>query len=71
MIATDLLAQAEHDVRTRVGLITTYAKLHVLPNICWLTDFGGDNRLNTIPANIAQRAIFKSQKILSFRDIQK
>ena len=23
MIATDLLAQAEHDVRTRVGLITT------------------------------------------------
>jgi histidinol dehydrogenase/sulfopropanediol 3-dehydrogenase len=27
MIATDLLAQAEHDVRTRVGLITTNAKL--------------------------------------------
>ncbi len=27
MIATDLLAQAEHDVRTRVGLITTDAKL--------------------------------------------
>jgi histidinol dehydrogenase/sulfopropanediol 3-dehydrogenase len=26
-IATDLLAQAEHDVRTRVGLITTDAKL--------------------------------------------
>ena len=25
MIATDLLAQAEHDVRTRVGLITTDA----------------------------------------------
>jgi histidinol dehydrogenase/sulfopropanediol 3-dehydrogenase len=23
MIATDLLAQAEHDIRTRVGLITT------------------------------------------------
>jgi sulfopropanediol 3-dehydrogenase len=29
MIATDLLAQAEHDVRTRVGLITTDAKLAV------------------------------------------
>lgn len=27
MIAADLLAQAEHDVRTRVGLITTDAKL--------------------------------------------
>jgi sulfopropanediol 3-dehydrogenase len=27
MIATDLLAQAEHDVRTRAGLITTDAKL--------------------------------------------
>lgn len=27
MIATDLLAQAEHDIRTRVGLITTDAKL--------------------------------------------
>ncbi|OYX43011.1 MAG: histidinol dehydrogenase [Rhodobacterales bacterium 32-67-9] len=27
MIATDLLAQAEHDVRTRVGLITTDAEL--------------------------------------------
>jgi histidinol dehydrogenase/sulfopropanediol 3-dehydrogenase len=27
MIATDLLAQAEHDVRTRVGLITTDADL--------------------------------------------
>jgi sulfopropanediol 3-dehydrogenase len=27
MIATDLLAQAEHDVRTRVGLITTDQKL--------------------------------------------
>lgn len=27
MIATDLLAQAEHDVRTRVGLITTHAAL--------------------------------------------
>ena len=27
MIATDLLAQAEHDVRTRVGLITTDGKL--------------------------------------------
>ena len=27
MIATDLLAQAEHDVRTRVGLITTDAAL--------------------------------------------
>ncbi len=27
MIATDLLAQAEHDLRTRVGLITTSAKL--------------------------------------------
>ncbi len=27
MIATDLLAQAEHDVRTRVGLITTERKL--------------------------------------------
>jgi sulfopropanediol 3-dehydrogenase len=27
MIATDLLAQAEHDVRTRVGLITTDTKL--------------------------------------------
>ena len=27
MIATDLLAQAEHDVRTRVGLITTSEKL--------------------------------------------
>ena len=27
MIATDLLAQAEHDVRTRVGLITTDLKL--------------------------------------------
>ncbi|WP_394889432.1 histidinol dehydrogenase [Mesorhizobium sp. AaZ16] len=27
MIATDLLAQAEHDARTRVGLITTDAKL--------------------------------------------
>lgn len=27
MIATDLLAQAEHDVRTRVGLVTTDAKL--------------------------------------------
>jgi sulfopropanediol 3-dehydrogenase len=27
MIATDLLAQAEHDIRTRVGLITTNAKL--------------------------------------------
>ncbi|MBS9719605.1 histidinol dehydrogenase [Tianweitania sp. BSSL-BM11] len=27
MIATDLLAQAEHDVHTRVGLITTDAKL--------------------------------------------
>ncbi|MDF0599122.1 histidinol dehydrogenase [Psychromarinibacter sp. C21-152] len=27
MIATDLLAQAEHDVKTRVGLITTDAKL--------------------------------------------
>lgn len=27
MLATDLLAQAEHDVRTRVGLITTDAKL--------------------------------------------
>jgi len=27
MIATDLLAQAEHDVRTRVGLITTDANL--------------------------------------------
>jgi sulfopropanediol 3-dehydrogenase len=27
MIATDLLAQAEHDVRTRMGLITTDAKL--------------------------------------------
>lgn len=27
MIAADLLAQAEHDVRTRVGLITTSAKL--------------------------------------------
>lgn len=27
MIATDLLAQAEHDVRTRVGLITTHAPL--------------------------------------------
>ena len=27
MIATDLLAQAEHDVRTRVGLITTDARL--------------------------------------------
>ena len=27
MIATDLLAQAEHDLRTRVGLITTDAKL--------------------------------------------
>ena len=27
MIATDLLAQAEHDVRTRVGLITTNATL--------------------------------------------
>lgn len=27
MIATDLLAQAEHDVRTRVGLITTSAEL--------------------------------------------
>ncbi len=29
MIATDLLAQAEHDVRTRVGLITTHAPLAV------------------------------------------
>jgi sulfopropanediol 3-dehydrogenase len=27
LIATDLLAQAEHDVRTRVGLITTSARL--------------------------------------------
>jgi histidinol dehydrogenase/sulfopropanediol 3-dehydrogenase len=27
MIATDLLAQAEHDVRTRVGLITTHRPL--------------------------------------------
>src|SRR5690606_17169292 len=27
MIATDLLAQAEHDVRTRVGLITTSCRL--------------------------------------------
>ena len=27
MIATDLLAQAEHDIRTRVGLITTDARL--------------------------------------------
>ncbi len=27
MIATDLLAQAEHDVRTRVGLITTHRSL--------------------------------------------
>ena len=27
MIATDLLAQAEHDIRTRVGLITTDGKL--------------------------------------------
>ena len=27
MIATDMLAQAEHDVRTRVGLITTDADL--------------------------------------------
>lgn len=27
MLATDLLAQAEHDVRTRVGLITTDARL--------------------------------------------
>jgi len=27
MIATDLLAQAEHDIRTRVGLITTDAEL--------------------------------------------
>jgi histidinol dehydrogenase/sulfopropanediol 3-dehydrogenase len=27
MIATDLLAQAEHDIRTRVGLITTSKKL--------------------------------------------
>jgi sulfopropanediol 3-dehydrogenase len=27
MIAADLLAQAEHDVRTRVGLITTHKKL--------------------------------------------
>lgn len=27
MIATDLLAQAEHDIRTRVGLITTDAAL--------------------------------------------
>jgi histidinol dehydrogenase/sulfopropanediol 3-dehydrogenase len=27
MIATDMLAQAEHDVRTRVGLITTYRPL--------------------------------------------
>ncbi len=27
MIATDLLAQAEHDVRTRVGLITTHGPL--------------------------------------------
>jgi histidinol dehydrogenase/sulfopropanediol 3-dehydrogenase len=27
MIATDLLAQAEHDVRTRVGLVTTNRKL--------------------------------------------
>lgn len=27
MIATDLLAQAEHDIRTRVGLITTSRKL--------------------------------------------
>ncbi len=27
MIATDLLAQAEHDVRTRVGLITTHSPL--------------------------------------------
>jgi histidinol dehydrogenase/sulfopropanediol 3-dehydrogenase len=27
MIATDLLAQAEHDVRTRVGLVTTHAPL--------------------------------------------
>jgi histidinol dehydrogenase/sulfopropanediol 3-dehydrogenase len=27
MIATDLLAQAEHDLRTRVGLITTHAPL--------------------------------------------
>ena len=27
MIATDLLAQAEHDVRTRVGLITTHPPL--------------------------------------------
>jgi sulfopropanediol 3-dehydrogenase len=27
MIATDLLAQAEHDVRTRVGLITTHQSL--------------------------------------------
>jgi len=27
MIATDLLAQAEHDVRTRVGLVTTDRKL--------------------------------------------
>ena len=27
MLATDMLAQAEHDVRTRVGLITTDAKL--------------------------------------------
>ena len=27
MIATDMLAQAEHDVRTRVGLITTDRKL--------------------------------------------
>jgi histidinol dehydrogenase/sulfopropanediol 3-dehydrogenase len=27
MLATDLLAQAEHDVRTRVGLITTHAPL--------------------------------------------
>ncbi|TGT79361.1 histidinol dehydrogenase, partial [Mesorhizobium sp. M5C.F.Ca.ET.164.01.1.1] len=26
-IATDLLAQAEHDVRTRVGLVTTDRKL--------------------------------------------
>jgi sulfopropanediol 3-dehydrogenase len=29
MIATDLLAQAEHDVRTRVGLITTDEKLAI------------------------------------------
>jgi sulfopropanediol 3-dehydrogenase len=53
MIATDLLAQAEHDVRTRVGLITTDRALGPRR---WWPRWSGSWRAQSTAATVAAPA---------------